>query len=722
MPRKVLFIATSAKAHIAAFHLPYLEWFHREGLETHVAAADDMGGIPIPHCDVFHPIPFCRSPFSFRNLRAYHILKRVLACEHFDIIHCHTPVGGILARLAARKSRKRGTKVIYTAHGFAFYKGAPVRRMLFKLPEKLCARWTDVLITINREDARYAAHALHPARTEWIPGVGVDLTEYARREDLRERTRRTLGLSEDTRMVLSVGRLDKNKNHRTMLRALAALQKEYPEEDIRLFIAGGGAGRQKLERLARRLHIEAQVRFLGYRNDVPALLCAADIFLHLSKAEGLPRAVMEAMAASLPVVASDIRGCRDLVADGAGFLVQPQDVCAAAAALGTLVREKELCSRMGSAGREKAAFFSLETVLPRMEKLYRSVLRKETRVLHVLASSRFFGAEHVVADIIERFHDDPDVSMAYASPGGEIEAALAARRIPYLPLKKLTPRFLKKAARAYQADILHAHDVRASVAASLLARRYRIVSTVHVNHPRMRKKGLRARLFRMAARRFSKIFWGSRTAMTQFAYADSLSDKSEYLPNIVNTPALRRMAREDGGAPSFDAVYLGRLEPQKDPARLLRIFAGVLRLCPDARLGVIGSGSMESVLREYAEDLGISSHVSFVGYRENPYGLLSHARVMLMCSRFEGLPMCSLEACALGVPVVSTKADGLCESVIDGKTGFLSDDDEVLISRAAALISDDALYQKLHTAALEHAEKAFDKASYGSRLRAAYFS
>ena len=195
-----------------------------------MAAADDRAGRPLPFCDVFHAFPFRRNPFSPCNLRPYLALKRLLAREHFDIIHCHTLTGGILARLAARKSRKHGTKVIYTAHGFAFYRGAPLWRRVFGLSESLCARWTDVLITINREDTRFAARALHPRRAEYVPGIGVDMTRYAHKESLREKTRSALGLSENTLMLLSVGRLDRNKNQKTMLRVLSALQKSIREE------------------------------------------------------------------------------------------------------------------------------------------------------------------------------------------------------------------------------------------------------------------------------------------------------------------------------------------------------------------------------------------------------------------------------------------------------------------------------------------------------------
>ena len=153
--KKVLFVATVAKTHICVFHLRFLKMFKDWGYEVHVAARNDFVDAPcvIPHCDVFHDIPFERSPLKSENLKAYKQLKKIIDAEKFDLIHCHTPVGGVLARLAARKARKYGTKVLYTAHGFHFYKGAPLKNWLLYYPvEKFCSRFTDVLITINKED------------------------------------------------------------------------------------------------------------------------------------------------------------------------------------------------------------------------------------------------------------------------------------------------------------------------------------------------------------------------------------------------------------------------------------------------------------------------------------------------------------------------------------------------------------------------------------------
>lgn len=721
--RKVLFVATVVREHIEAFHLPYLEWFKKHGYETHVAAADTRDGVEIPFCDVFHNIPFDRRPLSPRNFTAYRRLRRVIDSENFEIIHCHTPVGGVLARLAAHKSRRKGTKVLYTAHGFAFYKGAPpFRSAIFKAVEKHCARLTDILITINREDYEYAARRLPAGRIEYVPGVGVELSAYAPDADLRTRTRQSLGLDDACLMALSVGRLDRNKNHETAIRAAADFLHKHPQTPLRLFIAGDGRLRGKLEALARALGVETHVCFLGYRNDIHALMCAADLYIHLSLTEGLPRAVMEAMACGLPVIASDARGCRDLLEDTPDCCVGARDWHAVSTALIELAENPVLRKELGADNGKRVHPYSLDNTLAYMDRIYRSAIKERIRVLHVLGSRKFYGAEHVVCDIIERFRGDADVEMAYASPDGEIAEALAARGIRFFPMKKPTPLSLRKIISVYRPDVLHAHDVRAGVASSCFSIPCKVVSTIHVNTPAMRKKTAKARLYRRAAKHFSRIFWVNRTAMTEFIFAEDVAEKSCHFPNIIDTEAVRGRAAADPASYPYAGVYLGRFEEQKDPYRLMRLFAGIANRCPDARFAAVGSGRMLAETIAYADTLGISDRIDFLGYLENPYKLLSCARFLLMCSRFEGLPLSSLEAGALGVPVVAAKTDGLSEAVEDGKTGFLSDDDEVLAERAASLILDDTLYASMHAAAYRRAEEINDGKAYKAALRRTYFS
>lgn len=215
--KKVLFVATVVKTHIMEFHIHYLKMFRDMGWETAVAARNDYEDptdCKIPYCDTYYDIPFERLPWKAANIKAYRELKAIIDREHFDIIHCHTPVGAMIARLAARDARKRGTKVIYTAHGFHFFKGAPVKNWLMFYPaEWLLAPLTDVLVTINKEDYALAKRKIHAKRIEYVPGVGVDTAKFHVGTVDRAEKRRELGLTEQDFLILTVAEMTKNKNH-----------------------------------------------------------------------------------------------------------------------------------------------------------------------------------------------------------------------------------------------------------------------------------------------------------------------------------------------------------------------------------------------------------------------------------------------------------------------------------------------------------------------------
>lgn len=273
---------------------------------------DDLG-VTYTHID------FERSPFSFENFKAYKQLKEVLKDKHYDLVHCHTPMGGVLGRLAAKKYRKSGTKVIYTAHGFHFFKGAPLKNWLLYYPvEWLCAFWTDELITINKEDYARAQKHMHAKHVTYIPGVGVDLKKFSSdlytEEDIKN-TRAELGLTSDEKMLLSVGELIPRKNHESVIRALAKLN----NKKIKYYICGIGELAEHLEKVVNDLGLTENVKFLGYRTDVSKLCDCADLFVFPSLQEGLPVALMEAIASRTPVICSNIRGNTDLVSGNALF-------------------------------------------------------------------------------------------------------------------------------------------------------------------------------------------------------------------------------------------------------------------------------------------------------------------------------------------------------------------------------------------------------------------
>lgn len=374
--KKVLFVATVVKTHIMEFHIPYLKMFQDMGWETAVASKNDYedpADCIIPYCDNYYNIPFARIPWKKDNIRAYKELKKIIDEGCYDLIHCHTPVGAMIARLAAASARKRGTKVIYTAHGFHFFKGAPLVNWLAYFPaEWLLGGLTDILITINREDYGFARKCIRAKRIEYVPGVGIDTTRFSPKgKDCLEK-RQELGFAEGDFLAITVAEMTKNKNHTTVLKALALL-KDVPEfEHIHYLICGRGEQWPALEEEAKQLGISDHVLFLGYRHDVPELVSCSDLFVFMTLREGLPVALMEAMGCGLPTICQNIRGNNDLIDDGVegDFVVNaPQAV---ADAILAHYRNPERRKQMGSAAVQKVAQFDKHNVHEMMKKIYLS--------------------------------------------------------------------------------------------------------------------------------------------------------------------------------------------------------------------------------------------------------------------------------------------------------------------------------------------------------------
>ncbi len=369
-PKKVLFTATVVKTHINVFHLPYLKWFKEQGYEVHVAAKNDFINelCVIPNCDKYYDIQFARFPFSKTNIKAYKQLKKLIQENNYEIIHCHTPVAGVLTRLAARNNKN--TTVIYTAHGFHFFKGAPLLNWLIYYPvERFCARYTDKLITINKEDyGRAKQFKLRKnGKLYYVPGVGIDLDEIENIKVDIKKKKAELGIQENTPVLLSVGELNKNKNHETVLQVLSKLK----DKNFIYLICGRGVLKEYLERKIQELHLENKAKLLGYRSDVIEILKIADLFIFPSKREGLPMSVIEAMATGLPVIASNVRGNRDLIEKE--NLFEPNDV----KTLTSLIEKR--FDVMENDGFRKETYtnleqYSLTNVLKQMAEIYEEQL------------------------------------------------------------------------------------------------------------------------------------------------------------------------------------------------------------------------------------------------------------------------------------------------------------------------------------------------------------
>ena len=312
--KKVLFAAT-VDSHIKQFHLPYLQWFKEQGYEVHVATNGDE---EIPYCDIKHRIPFERNPIKVNNLNAIKKLKKIIENEKFELIHCHTPMGSVITRLASKKSRKKfNTKVIYTAHGFHFYKGAPLLNWIIYYPiEKILSNITDCLITINEEDYEIAKRKLKTKKITLVHGVGVDFSKFnfEMSEEEKIALKENLGLRKNDYIIIYPAELSKRKNQEMLLKAIDLLKKDN-YKNIRVLLPGIDSMNGKYEKIAKRLNIEKDIRFLGYRNDIPKLMKISDLAVSTSKQEGLPVNIIEAMMANLPIIATDCRGNRDLVGE-----------------------------------------------------------------------------------------------------------------------------------------------------------------------------------------------------------------------------------------------------------------------------------------------------------------------------------------------------------------------------------------------------------------------
>ena len=320
--KKVLFTAT-VDSHILQFHIPFLKYFKDKGYEVHVATNGDE---EIPYCDKKIKVSFERSPFKFNNIRAIKQLRKVINEEHYDIIHTHTPMGSVVTRLASKSARKSGTRVIYTAHGFHFYKGASLKNWLLFYPiEKLLSRITDDLITINMEDYELARKKFN-CQVHYVPGVGIDENKFdfsMSNEDKKE-LRKSLNLKDEDFVMIYPAEISARKRQMWLINAIAELLRSH--KDIHLLLPGKDSLNGKCQKLVKELELSSQVHFLGYRKDIPKLLKIANVALSSANQEGLPVNIMEAMYIGLPIVASDCRGNRDLVKNKYnGYLIEIKD-------------------------------------------------------------------------------------------------------------------------------------------------------------------------------------------------------------------------------------------------------------------------------------------------------------------------------------------------------------------------------------------------------------
>lgn len=331
--KKILYLTTLSRT-INAFLIPHIEMLLENGYEVNCACAIDqkISSILLDKGVRVFDIPFSRNPLGINNLKAFYKLKDIQRINSYDIVHVHTPIAAIYGRLL--KLSFPSLKTIYTAHGYHFLKGGSKLGWLLYYPiEKIMAKFTDVIININKEDYEITKEKLKPKKAYLLNGVGLDLSKYKKlgEKEIIEK-RNELGLSKDDFVVLMIAELNKNKNHMQLINAMKILNEKYP--NIKAICIGDGYMMDSLKEYANVNSLQNNIFMLGYREDVNNLINISNIGILMSYREGLPRNIMEFMACGRRVIATDIRGCRDIVCnDNVGQLVDVGDYEATAKAI-----------------------------------------------------------------------------------------------------------------------------------------------------------------------------------------------------------------------------------------------------------------------------------------------------------------------------------------------------------------------------------------------------
>ena len=309
------------------------------------------------------------------------------------------------------------------------------------------------------------------------------------------------------------------------------------------------------------------------------------------------------------------------------------------------------------------------------------------KVMHVLNSRIYSGAEKVVCQIIKSFRDD--VEMVYCSPDSEIvRQMLSEQGVTFLPMETMSISELKRVIAQEKPDLIHAHDMRASFFSALCCGKIPLVSHIHNNAYDARGLSPKTVAYLLAGFKAKHILWVSNSSYEGYAFHKLFAKKSSVLYNIIDTDQIFEKLAADDNAYDYDMIYVGRLTFQKDPQRLMRLCARLKENKPDLKVAIVGTGELEAEVKQLCEELSIQDNVNFLGFQSNPIKMVHDSKAMILTSRWEGTPMCALEAMALGTPVVSTPSDGMTDLLDDGVNGYLTDDDAVMAEKLLRIMND----------------------------------
>lgn len=716
--KKVLFTAT-VDSHILHFHIPYLKLFKENGYEVHVATNGDE---KIPYCDVKHKISFERNPIKLNNLKAIKQLKKVIDKEKFDIIHCHTPMGSVVTRLAAKKARKNGTRVIYTAHGFHFYKGASLFNWLFFYPvEKYLSKYTDTLITINTEDYELAKNKFHLNDIYYIPGVGVDKEKFSINLSEKEKHKliESLGIKDSDFVIIYVAELNKNKNQKMAIEAIKDLVKK--DDKIKLLLVGKDSYNGKYQEMVKELGIDKNVIFTGYRKDIPQLMKISDLAISTSLREGLPVNLIEAMMSCLPIVCTNCRGNRDIAFENENaYLVDINDISS--------LEEKILKIKNGNFTRDcdlkNAEKYFIENVKINMENIYfknETSTKTKKDIIFVVPSLGRGGIEICFLNMLRAINIQKyNITVLNLSDNEELKERIpngvkliSLRKdemIYFMPLSKSLRllikekniiAFIKRIMKPIINKIIYRYNGEEilwslfSNNISQLEGHYdiaigygdgrstyyvadKIVSSkkfawIHTDHEKARYNNNYNRKYYF---KFDKIFLVSKYLYDEFTnWEPLLKNRCSVMYNVLEPNEIRRKSNMNFENP-FDSknvniISIGRVTEEKNYKYAIKLALKLKQCNINFKWYVIGDGKDRAKLQKMIDKLSLNNIFFFLGEKENPYPYLKNADIYVQTSKYEGFSTTVTEAKLLLKPMLIPNVSGNSEQIENGKNGFI---------------------------------------------------
>ncbi|WP_283153412.1 glycosyltransferase [Guptibacillus hwajinpoensis] len=317
---------------------------------------------------------------------------------------------------------------------------------------------------------------------------------------------------------------------------------------------------------------------------------------------------------------------------------------------------------------------------------------EKIKVLHLLQSSKYSGAENVVCQIINMNKQNEEVEMVYCSKDGPIRQILEAYKIPFYPMKKLSIRELNTIVKKYKPDIIHSHDATASVVSSLVIADSKIISHLHSNPPWIKSNGINSILYFLASVRFRKIFTVSNSIMNEYVYGDTLKRKTMMIGNPIDNKSIQEKAIiKDTNDSTYDVAFLGRLAAPKNPLKFIEIINSLREFIPDISAVIIGDGDLRTECEEYIKKFNLQKNVHLTGFLNNPYPQLSRTKVLCITSDWEGYGLAAVEALSLGLPVLCTPAGGLTD-IVNENCGKICLSNKDFVSELHKLLTDEVYW------------------------------